>query len=125
MLFDTDVIIWVLRGNRRAAAAIDKEDRLDLSVISYMELAQGAHDKEDLRLMRRYLADLGFNLLPLSENIGHRASIYIEEYTLRPSLGVPDALISATAVEHKIPLRSGNAKHYRAIAEIELKVFRP
>lgn len=125
MLFDTDVIIWVLRGNRRAAAAIDKEDRLDLSVISYMELAQGAHDKEDLRLMRRYLADLGFNLLPLSENIGHRASIYIEEYTLRSSLGVPDALIAATAVENKIPLCSGNAKHYRAIAEIELKVFRP
>lgn len=125
MLFDTDVIIWVLRGNRRAAAAIDKADRLDLSVISYMELAQGVRDKKDLHLTRGYLTDLGFNILPLSENIGHRASIYVEEYALRSSLGVPDALIAATAVENGIPLCSGNAKHYRAIVEVELKVFRP
>lgn len=125
MLFDTDVVIWMLRGNRRAAAVIDKADRLDLSVISYMELARGTHDREDLRSMRGYVADLGFNILPLSENIGHRASIYVEEYTLRSSLEVADALIAATAVENEIPLCSGNAKHYRAIVEVELKVFRP
>jgi len=125
MLFDTDVIIWALRGNRRAASAIDKADDLALSVISYMELTQGAHDKKDLRMTRGYLADLGFSILPLSENIGHRASIYLEEYTLKSSLGIPDALIAATAVENETQLCSGNAKHYKVISEINLKVFRP
>ena len=124
MLFDTDVIIWALRGNSRAAAAIDKADRLDLSVISYMELVQGARDRKDLRLTRGYLADLGFHVLPLSENIGHRASIYLEEHALKSRLGIPDALIAATAAENEIQLCSGNAKHYRAIADVALKAFR-
>jgi len=39
MLFDTDVIIWALRGDIRAADVIDQADRLDLSVVSYEEYA--------------------------------------------------------------------------------------
>jgi len=125
MLFDTDVLIWALRGNRRAAAALDKADRLDLSVVSYMELIQSARDKKELRMVRAYLADVGFHMVPLSENIGHRASVYLEEYALKSGLGIPDALIAATAAEGKVALCSGNTKHYRVIAEVELHVFRP
>jgi|TARA_B100001964_G_C14188174_1_gene579678 hypothetical protein len=125
ILFDTDVVIWAFRGNRRAASAIDKADSLALSVVSYMELTQGTQDKKDLRMTRAYLVDLGFSILPLTENIGHRASIYLEEYALKSSLGIPDALIAATAVENETQLCSGNAKHYRVISEVNLKVFRP
>ena len=125
MLFDTDVLIWALRGNQRAASAMDKADRLDVSVVSYMELVQGAHEKKDLRMARAYLADLGFHILPLSENIGHRASIYLEEYALKSSLRIPDAFIAATAAENEAPLCSENAKHYRVISEVEVEVFRP
>jgi predicted nucleic acid-binding protein len=124
MIFDTDVIIWALRGNERAAEALDKADTLALSVISHMELTRGARNKKDLRMTRAFLADLGFRILPLSENIGHRASIYLEEYTLKSSLGIADVLIAATAVENNLPLCTGNAKHYRIIAELELSVFR-
>ena len=127
ILFDTypDVVIWALRGNRRAASAIDKADSLALSVVSYMELTQGAKDKKDFRMTRAYLVDLGFSILRLLENIGHRASIYLEEYTLKSSLGMPGALIAATAVENETQLFSGNAKHYRMISEANLKPFRP
>lgn len=125
MLFDTDVIIWSLRGNQQAAKLIDQADQLELSVVSYMELLQGARDKSDLRLIKSYLADLGFLIVPLSENIGHRAAIYLEEYSLKSNLGVPDALIAATAAETDATLCTGNAKDYRAIAEVSLKVFRP
>lgn len=90
-----------------------------------MELLHGVRDKEDLRLTKAFLADLGFQIVPLSENIGHRASIYLEEYGLKSNLGVPDALIAATAVENDMVLCSGNAKDYRDIGEVALKVFRP
>ncbi len=125
MIFDTDVIVWALRGNKRATTAIDSAESLEISVISYMELLHGARDKKDLRLTKAYLTDLGFHIVPISENIGHRASIYLEEYGLKSNLGVPDALIAATAVENDNVLCSGNAKDYRDIAEVEMKVFRP
>lgn len=125
MIFDTDVIIWALRGNRRAATAMDSTGTLALSVICYMELIRGARNKKDLRMTRSFLADIGFRILPLSENIGHRASIYLEEYGLKSGLAIPDALIAATAVENGLPLCSGNAKHYRVISELGINVFRP
>ena len=125
MIFDTDVIIWALRGNKRATTAIDRAESLDISVVSYMELLRSVRDKKDLRLTKAFLADLGFQIVPLSENIGHRASIYLEEYGLKSHLGVPDALIAATAVENNKALCSGNAKDYRDIAEVALKAFRP
>ena len=125
MLFDTDVIIWALRGNEQAAKAIDRVDRLKLSVVSYMELLQGARDKADLRLTKSFLAELDFRIVPLSENIGHRAAIYLEEFGLKSNIGVPDALIAATAAENEIVLCTGNAKDFRSISELDLKVFRP
>ena len=125
MLFDTDVIIWALRGNARAAAAIDRAASLELSIVSYMELVRGARGKGELHATKKALASLDFQMLPLSGNIGHRASVYLEEYALKSGLGIPDALIAATAAENGLPLCTANTKDYRAIAEVELKTFRP
>jgi hypothetical protein len=124
MLFDTDVLIWALRGDKRAATAIDRETAREISIVNYMELVQVARDKRDLQMLRSFIKDLGFNILPLTENIGHRASVYMEEYTLKSGLLLADALIAATAVEHQLPFCSANAKHYREIAELELRTFR-
>jgi len=125
MLFDTNVLIWVLRGNVKAAQAIDDCDRRSLSVVTYMELLQGARNKAEVRAIKAFLADIRFTALPLTENIGHRASIYMEEYVLADSMSMADALIAATAIEAKQALISGNAKHYKAIQELDLKRFRP
>lgn len=125
MLFDTDVLIWALRGNSRAAAAIDAAGERAMSVVNYMELIQGARDKRELRLLRAFLNDLGFFVLPLTENIGHRAAVYMEEYALKTGLSPADALVAAAAVEVQQVLCSANTKHYRRISELELKAFRP
>jgi predicted nucleic acid-binding protein len=36
-----------------------------------------------------------------------------------------DALIAATAVERNLVLVSSNTKHFKAVAELRLKAFRP
>ena len=64
-------------------------------------------------------------MLPLTENIGHRAAIYMEEYGLKVAMCVADALLAATAVESQLVLCTGNRKHYGPIGELDFSVFRP
>jgi hypothetical protein len=125
MIFDTDVLIWVLRGNAKAAKAVDQAEDRAISVVTYMELIQGARDKAEMKTIKSFLTDLRFGTLPLTENIGHRASIYMEEYCLSVGMSLADALVAATAVENNQPLLTGNTKHYKQVKEIDLAAFRP
>jgi len=125
MLFDTDVLIWFLRGNAKAAEAIDAALDRRVSIVSYMELLQGARNKTELRLIQAFLRDMVIQMAPLSENIGHRAAVYMVEYGLRVALCMGDALIAATAVEARTPLCTGNRKHFRLIEDLEIATFRP
>ena len=126
MLFDTDVLIWCFRGNEKAANRIDREsgERL-LSIVSYMELIQGARNNREKKLIHSFLADVNFTVLPLSENIGKRASIYIEEYALQHGIQMADALIAATAMENGSVLCTSNYKHFKCIKDLSLDVFKP
>ena len=45
MIYDTDILIWVQRGNENAARLIEKDEEKHLSIQSYMELLQGAKNK--------------------------------------------------------------------------------
>ncbi|MDL2122981.1 MAG: type II toxin-antitoxin system VapC family toxin [Deltaproteobacteria bacterium] len=125
MIFDTDIFIWAQRGNEKAARIMEKSEERYLSVQTYMELLQCAKDKKQHRYVKNFLTTFGFIVLPLTENIGHRASIYIEEYTLVSSIRSGDAIIAATAVENNLPLVSSNVKHFKMIKELQLKSFKP
>ena len=125
MLVDTDVLIWVLRGNAKAARAVDAAPQRAVSVINYIELLQGARDKREVKAIKSFLADMQFRMLPLAENVGHRASIYLEEYGLSVAMTFADALIAAAAVEANEALLTANDKHYRSIKELQIKRFRP
>jgi len=45
VLFDTDIFIWVQRGNLKAAQLMNREKERALSVWTYMKLLQGVKDK--------------------------------------------------------------------------------
>lgn len=125
MIFDTDIFIWVQRGNEKAAKMMEKSEERFLSVQTYMELFQCAKNKTQHKYVKDFLSSFGFTVLPLTENIGHRASIYIEEYTLSSGLRSGDAIIAATAVENNLVLSSSNSKHFKSIRELQLKIFKP
>jgi len=124
-IFDTDILIWLQRGNEKAATLIDNTNERAISIITLMELLQCAPSKLFHKQIRGFLLDYNFKVLPLTENIGHRASIYIEEYSLGAGIRVGDALIAATTVESNQELISGNKKHYHLITELNLQVFTP
>jgi len=125
VIFDTDIFIWIQRGNAKAAHLIDGEDERFISVQTYLELLQGAANKKQHEYTKQFLKDFGFRTIPFSENIGHRATVYIDEYALSHGLRAGDALIAATAAESNIVLCSSNAKHFKPIKDLKLKVFHP
>ncbi len=125
MLFDTDILIWIQRGNARAAVLFEAETERYISVQTYMELLQCAQNKQQLQFTKRFLTDFQVVVLPFSANIGQRAAVYIEEYSLATGLRTGDALVAATAVEHGLTLSTSNAKHFHQIAGLDLQVFEP
>jgi predicted nucleic acid-binding protein len=125
MIFDTDILVWFTRGNSKAADWLDNTPQKYISAQTYMELLRGSKDSRELKAHKTYIQQAGFHLLPITENICHRAMIYIEELALSHHLSPGDALIAATAIHHRLPLATGNAKHFKAIKDLELKVFKP
>ena len=125
MIFDTDVLIWATRGNMKAARAIDAAPDRALSIISLMELLQGARSKLEARQIRQSLRQLRFLILPLSESIGAAAAALIEQHALAHGIQVSDALIAATAIESGHPLCTANTKHFRPIVALSRVTFRP
>jgi predicted nucleic acid-binding protein len=125
MMYDTDIMIWIQRGNRKAARLVEKDQQRALSIQSYMELLQGACDKAEQQVVKDFIYAFDFQILPLSENVGHRALVYVEEYALAAGMRSADALIAATAVERNLELVSSNVKHFKAVTKLRLKAFRP
>jgi predicted nucleic acid-binding protein len=125
VIFDTDVFIWIQRGNRKASGLVDREGERLLSVQTYLELLQDAQNRQQHENTKSFLKALGFRVLPLTENIGHRAAVYIEEYSLSHGLRAGDAIVAATAAENNLLLCTSNARHFRAIRDLKVRVFRP
>ena len=86
MLFDTDVLIWYLRGHAQAAKVIAQADDPTISIVTYMELVQGARNRQEIRTIAEFLRMENIRQLELSSNIGTRAIVYLEQYALSHSL---------------------------------------
>ena len=90
-----------------------------------MELMQEAHNKREQNLIKQFLSKLDFVVLPITEAVSHRATIFIEEYALKSGMQLADALVFATACENSLMLCSANQKHFRDIVSLNAKTFVP
>jgi predicted nucleic acid-binding protein len=127
VLFDTDVLIFAQRGLAPAMAAIVESGQRHISVQTLLEFLQASRGKAEHHLVKSFLREAGFLVLPLTENIGHRAAIYMEEYGSVSGLQAGDAIVAACAVENGLTLISTNARRFRQIKDLpfrELKMGR-
>jgi predicted nucleic acid-binding protein len=125
VIFDSDVLIWFLRGDPSAIELIDSTTDRAISIVTLMEVQQGAKSKLEMKTTRELLRQTKFRVLSLTESIGHIAAGLIEEHALSCGLGIPDALIAATAREAGETLATCNLRHFRPIVNLHLKPFRP
>ena len=125
LLIDTDVIIWYMRGNKKASALIDKQEPFAISAVTYMELVQGMRNRIEFNRFRRMILSKNIAIIHISEEISSRAIYYVEEYSLSHSLLIADALVASTATDHGLTLVTGNAKHFRAVKDLDVRAFLP
>lgn len=125
MIFDSDILVWQSRGSLPAARVVNDAAERQISIVTLMELLQGARSKSDARGIQQHLRYLQFRILPLSETIGSTAAALVEEYAPAHGLQLADALIAATAIETGKLLCTGNLKHFRPIKNLSCVPFRP
>jgi predicted nucleic acid-binding protein len=125
VIFDTEVLIWASRHDTSAAAVINSESDRRASIVTLMELLQGAKSKSEVHVIRQLFVDLEIQIIPISEAISFAAANLIEDHARSGGLRIEDALIAATARETGQILATGNARHFRSIPRLELKAFRP
>lgn len=63
--------------------------------------------------------------MPITPAISERAAQLIDALALSNGLRLADALIAATAIEHKSTLFTANVKHFAAIDGLAIEAFEP
>lgn len=79
-----------------------------MSAVNYMKLMQCARNKREQLHIKNVLTNLDFEISPIIETISHRASIFIEEYAIKPGLQFTNALV--LQLEYSLCLCSANQK---------------
>lgn len=125
MLIDTDVLIWMTRGHARAAARLQMIAPWRISAVTYIELAQGCRNKQELERIKKGLALCQTEILPLNAAISDRAMQLIDTYALSHGMQLGDALIAATALEHGLTVLTANTKHFGRIDSLGVEAFIP
>ena len=109
VLIDTDIFIDHLRG---AVALEPGRHRLHYSVVTRAELFAGSSATD---LVTHLLAP--FRELPVDRAVAERAGRIRREVGIR----LPDALIAATALEHRLSVATRNVRHFESIRGLRLR----
>ena len=116
LLVDTDILIPYLNHRQYRHYLESEEWQVYYSVVTKRELLakQGLSDRERraiLSLLKRY------RQIKVSQTI---AGCYAELRQQYPTLEREDALIAASALVRRIPLLTGNQRHFRIVIGLTL-----
>lgn len=116
LLVDTDVLIDYLNAGDHSALLENSRNRIYYSIVTRKELLA----KQGLRADEREAIDdtlRRFRVIPLNRAITDRYSLLRQQHR---RLEKEDALIAATALVQRLPLMTGNWRHFRDIRGLVL-----
>jgi predicted nucleic acid-binding protein len=114
IVIDTDVLIWLLRGNEKVKEMFKKaieetEGLLYITPIQIAEIHAGMREKE--REKTQKLLD-SFSVIEIDKEIGKLAGEFVKRYGKSHSVKLADALIGAATIVRGMKLWTFNKKHY-------------
>ena len=112
VLVDTDIFVDHLRG---ATEFHPKAHRAHYSAITRAELFAGSSATE---AVSRLLAP--FREIPVDRTVAERAGRIQREH----AIGIADALIAATALEHGLGLVTRNRRHFGSVRGLRIRAIR-
>lgn len=112
-LIDTDILIWVLRGNKKYEDFLQNlkdKTSLSISTITIAEIYKNIYPSEIVKtdnLLNEFLT------LDVTTPIAKQAGFYWQQYAKQlRNLSLTDCLIAATANANEATLVSLNTKHF-------------
>jgi tRNA(fMet)-specific endonuclease VapC len=120
ILCDTNILIEFYKNNPQVNQIFREvgKDNLAISVVTEAELYFGALNKAELQMIQRHLASL--HRFGLDTAVSNQFLQLMETYSLSHKLSIPDALIAATALVHKVELFTFNVKDFHFIPGLNL-----
>ncbi|MGK7882037.1 MAG: type II toxin-antitoxin system VapC family toxin [Crocosphaera sp.] len=120
ILCDTNIIIEFYKNQPLVISQLRNigSRNLAISVITEAKLYYGALNKQELNKISNNLKQL--HILPIDKAISTQFIKLMQKYTLSHKLTIPDALIAATVIVHKIELYKLNKKDFAFIESLNL-----
>ena len=120
-LADTNILIDHPRGDSQATKFL-----LDyspaVSTVSVAELIQGCRTPQQLSEVTTLVSDL--NVLNIDAEISVQSTKLVRDNYLSHGLKFLGALIAATAIKHKLTLKTQDAKHFKFIKNLSVLSFK-
>ncbi len=119
IVFDTDVLIWILRGKEEIIQKSEKliketNGYIYITPIQIAEIYAGARKKE-YKQIENLLSS--FKIIEIDFEIGKVAGEFINKYKKSHNVELADAIIGATCYVYDFKLWTLNKKHYPMIKE--------
>lgn len=122
-LIDTDVLIWVLRGNKEyeeLLLRLKDKGPLAISTITVAEIYKNIYPSEMIKT-ENLLNE--FQMYEVNSSIAKQAGLYWQQYSKKlKNLSLTDCLVAATVNINSLELVSLNVKHFPMT---DIKQFNP
>ncbi|MCB0773851.1 MAG: type II toxin-antitoxin system VapC family toxin [Flavobacteriales bacterium] len=119
LLLDTKVALYLLRGDRSAADAIQGQE-VHISFITRMELlSKPGMTRTETRQVEAFADE--WPMVELNRAIMDHAILLRREHRIK----IPDAIIAATAIFMNVPLLTVDTGFIRLRAEVALLMYEP
>jgi hypothetical protein len=120
ILCDTNILIEFYKNTPHITQELRQigPAQLAISVITQAELYYGALNKTELQKIKKHLVLL--HQFSIDVSISAVFIQLMEAYSLSHKLGIPDALIAATALAHNLELYTLNEKDFQFIPDLKL-----